>query len=74
VINFGKPGNGKYFDIFYNHLVHFVAIRFILCQIGIFLDHVLNFSRFGTLYQEQSGNPAVHDDSDLKEVVIIVNC
>jgi hypothetical protein len=43
------------FGLFYGHLIYFVAIRYILCKFG------KNFSRFGTLCQEKSGNPGEQD-------------
>jgi hypothetical protein len=46
---------GHLVHIFYGHLVFFfTAIWYILWLFGIY------FSRFGTLYQEKSGNPALN--------------
>jgi hypothetical protein len=39
------------FGLFYGHLVYFMGILVYFMDIGI-------FSRFGILYQKQSGNPA----------------
>jgi hypothetical protein len=58
--------------IFYDTLVYFVVIWYILCSFGKFCAHLVNFvliwyilcpfgifSRFGIiLYHEKSGNPA----------------
>jgi hypothetical protein len=58
---------------FCSHLVHFSAISYILCPFGIFCGHLVHFvviwyilrsfwyifPRFGMLYQEKSGNPAL---------------
>jgi hypothetical protein len=46
------------FGIFCCHLVFFVAIWYFLLPFGIFYGHLVNFSGFGKLYQETSGNPA----------------
>jgi hypothetical protein len=43
--------------LFYGHFVYFKAIWYILRPFGIFYDCYI-FSRFGTLYEEKSGNPA----------------
>jgi hypothetical protein len=43
--------------IFYGHLFYFAAILSILGPFGIFIRHFVYFSRFGMLYQENSGNP-----------------
>jgi hypothetical protein len=62
------------FGIFYGHLVYFTAIWYIFCPFGIFCGNFLYFvaiwyifiviwyifSRFGMLFKEKSGNPAVH--------------
>jgi hypothetical protein len=45
-------------DIFYDHLVYFVAICFILWQFNIVcFGHLLFYRRFGILYQEKYGSP-----------------
>jgi hypothetical protein len=60
----------EYFTSLWNilrHLVYFVAFWYILWPFGIFCghlvyvfyDYLVYFSRFGILYQEKSGNPAV---------------
>jgi hypothetical protein len=41
-------------DTFYGHLVYFTSI---LCTFGIFDGHLENFTRFGQLSREKSGNP-----------------
>jgi hypothetical protein len=43
--------------IFYDHLVYFTAIENILWPFHIYCGHLVYFPRFGTLYQEKSGNP-----------------
>jgi hypothetical protein len=45
------------FDSFYNHLVYFVAIWFILCHLDVFCGSLLYFPNFGIMSQEKSGNP-----------------
>jgi hypothetical protein len=58
-VNFGRSCNGRCwyilcpFGLFYGHLWYFVAIWDILC----FLIYLF---RFGTLYQEKSGNPGAN--------------
>jgi hypothetical protein len=47
------------FGIFCGHVVYFVAIWYILWPFGIFCGHLVYFSRFGMLYQEKSGSPAL---------------
>jgi hypothetical protein len=42
------------FFVFYEHLFIFCGHLDILCSLGIY------FPRFGMLYQEKSGNPAIH--------------
>jgi hypothetical protein len=42
--------------IFYNHLVNFTSILYILWLFGIFMVILHIFHRFGTLYQEKPGN------------------
>jgi hypothetical protein len=55
----GGPCNGRClyikwnFGLFYGHLVYLMAIWYIFGHL------VLIFRRFGMLYQEQSGNPAL---------------
>jgi hypothetical protein len=55
-VNFGEVSNGRCwyilwtFCIFYSHLIYFMDILWFLGTI---------FSRFGTLYQEKSGNPVL---------------
>jgi hypothetical protein len=44
--------------IFYDHLEYFTAVRYNLWQFGIVCSYLVHFSRFGILYQENSGNPA----------------
>jgi hypothetical protein len=46
----------EHFDIFYDHLVYFLVIRFILWHFGIFFYSLLYFPNFGILNQEKSGN------------------
>jgi hypothetical protein len=51
--------------LFYSRLVYFIALWSFLRPFGLFCDHLVyifygylvNFSRFGMLYQEKSGNP-----------------
>jgi hypothetical protein len=45
------------FVLFYGSLVYFVANWDILWPIGIFYGYLVNFSCFGMLYHEKSGNP-----------------
>jgi hypothetical protein len=42
--------------IFYGHFVYITDIWSILWSICIFYGYLVYFSRFGTLYQEKSGN------------------
>jgi hypothetical protein len=42
--------------IFYVHLVNFPAIWYTLCPVGIFSHVWYIFTRFGMLYQDQSGS------------------
>jgi hypothetical protein len=45
-------------DVFYGHLVHFMAIWYILWPFDIFYGYLLDiFLCFGMFYQEKSGNP-----------------
>jgi hypothetical protein len=46
--------------IFYVHLVNFPAI---LWPFGIFSPVLVHLTRFGLLYQEKSGNPALWHSS-----------
>jgi hypothetical protein len=53
--------------IFYDHLVHFMAIGNILWPLEIFYGHLVYFLLiwyifpcFGILDQENSGNPGLH--------------
>jgi hypothetical protein len=43
---------------FYDRLVYFTTIWYILWPFGIFYGHLVYFSHFGLLYYEKSGNPA----------------
>jgi hypothetical protein len=49
--------------LFYGHLVYFTAIWSILQPFGTFCGHlvffIVIFTRFGTLYEEKSGNPGL---------------
>jgi hypothetical protein len=45
-------------DIFYVHLVNFTVFRYILWTFGIVCGNLVDFYRFGILYQEKSGKPA----------------
>jgi K+-transporting ATPase A subunit len=47
-------------SIFYGHLVNFTAIRYVLVY---FMLIWYIFPRFGMLYQEKSGNPALQSVS-----------
>jgi hypothetical protein len=47
--------------IFYDHLVFFVAICFILRHFGILCVRLLHFRHFGILYQYKSGSPGLFD-------------
>jgi hypothetical protein len=44
--------------IFYGHLVHIMVFCYIFWTFGIVRGNLVYFSRFGILYQEQTGNPA----------------
>jgi hypothetical protein len=46
--------------IFYVHLDHFTVFSYILATFCIVRGNLVYFSRFGILYQEKSGNPALH--------------
>jgi hypothetical protein len=50
-----------YFGIFYGILAYFKVFWYILWYFGIFYGIFVYFSRFGMLYQEQSGNPGQED-------------
>jgi hypothetical protein len=54
---FWEPLKWKILIDFYDHLVHFVPICFILWQLGISYGHLLYYPDFGTLCKEKSGNP-----------------
>jgi hypothetical protein len=62
--HFFKPKNpnlGKFWRVLqWKILVYFMAIWYILWPFGIFMFIWYQFSRFGILYQEKSGNP-VHE-------------
>jgi hypothetical protein len=45
--------------IFHGQLVHFTAFCYILWTFGKVPGNLVYFSRFGVLYQEKSGNPAL---------------
>jgi hypothetical protein len=47
--------------IYSAHLEYFMIIRYILWNLGNFIAILVFFPRFGILYQEKSGNPALHD-------------
>jgi hypothetical protein len=63
----------EYFGILYGHLIYFMAIWYIMWPFGLFCGHLVYcvanwyilwllhvyFLRFGMLYQEKSGNPAL---------------
>jgi hypothetical protein len=44
--------------IYYGHLVYCTAVWYILWSFGMFYSYLVYSSRFGILYQYQSGNPA----------------
>jgi hypothetical protein len=60
-----NPNLGKFWRVlqwkmmvyFIEHLVHFMVFCYILDTFGIVRGNLVYFSRFGTLYQEKSGNP-----------------
>jgi hypothetical protein len=61
------------FGIFFDHLVHFVFIWYILCSSGdilcssgTFCVHLVHFFGFRNIYQEKSGNPDQVPDSNSK--------
>jgi hypothetical protein len=45
------------FGLIYGHLVYFMGIWSILLTYCIFCGNLVQFSRFGMMYQEESGNP-----------------
>jgi hypothetical protein len=45
--------------IVYGRLVHFTVFCYILWTFGIGRGNLVYFYRFGILYQEKSGNPAL---------------
>jgi hypothetical protein len=49
----------KSLGIFCDHMVYFTTIGNILWPFGIFCGHLVHIPRFGILYQEKSGNPAL---------------
>jgi hypothetical protein len=58
-------------------LMYFIAIRNILRTFGISYDHLVhfcvhlvNFPRFGIVYQEKSGNPGVQQRGAEKKVFL----
>jgi hypothetical protein len=52
---------GKLLRVFqWKMLVYFMTIWPILRPVEIIYVHSVYFSRFGMLYQEKSGNPAIH--------------
>jgi hypothetical protein len=57
--------------IFYDLLVHFADIRFILWQFGICCGNTLYYPNFGILYQEKSGNPAIESLSSTRKQLIL---
>jgi hypothetical protein len=40
-------------------VVYFTTIWYILWPFGIFYDYLVYFTRFGTFFQEKSGNPDI---------------
>jgi hypothetical protein len=62
-----NPNLGKFLEglamedvgIFYGHLVHLTVFWYILWTFGIYCGNWVYFPRFGILYQEKSGNPAM---------------
>jgi hypothetical protein len=46
--------------LFYGHLVYIKAIRYFYGHLVYFMAIWYIFSRFGMLYQERSGNPALN--------------
>jgi hypothetical protein len=63
--NLGKIWSGKGwkilwpFEIYYGHLVHFMAIWYILCPLGNIAANWYILPSFGILCHEKSGNPAL---------------
>jgi hypothetical protein len=58
--NLGKILEGLAMEdasIFYDHLVYFMPILYVLWTFGVFYGYFVYFSRFGMLYQEKAGNP-----------------
>jgi hypothetical protein len=49
---------------FFGLLVYFTAISYILWPLGVLCGHFGIFSRFGTLCQEKSGNPANNSERE----------
>jgi hypothetical protein len=58
--------------VFYGHLAYFTAIWYILWPFGIFYGHLVYFSRFGMLYKEKSGNPALSTEELLKTQLSLI--
>jgi hypothetical protein len=56
------------FGKFCGHLTYLIFIWYILWPLDIFNTYLVYFSRFGLLYQEQSGNPVSATKSDKKKV------
>jgi hypothetical protein len=63
-----NPNWGKFWSALdLKMLIYFMSISNILQTFGIFYDHLVHFvfiwyifSAFGIIYQEKSGNPALH--------------
>jgi hypothetical protein len=45
--------------------MYFTTIRYVSWPFGIVCGHLVNFPRFGALFQEKSGNPAPHPNSNI---------
>jgi hypothetical protein len=56
------------FGKFCGHLTYLIFIWYILWPLDIFNTYLVYFSRFGLLYQEQSGNPVSATKSDKKKL------
>jgi hypothetical protein len=57
--NLGKSCNERYWYILWT-IVHVTVFCYIVWTFGIVHGNLVNFSRFGILYQEKSGNPGDH--------------